>query len=251
MGSDGPYVCDVFDSTNPKCFLLHRGTIFQTHFDFKLHVRNYHLYFTFPLQFTSKYENMFIMSGLISVDTFFVMSGLLVSVNLLKHLEKTYVNHFEYNCVQKITIHFNLIFAITMFNIRGGRINILVLYFHRYLRLTPLLVVSILFSTTIMQYLGSGPLWPGLIEMFRGQCQRNWLSTLLYVQNYANANDVCFGHSWYLSVDTQLFVISPFVMYLIYKFKSKAVFGLSVMVFGCIGCTISTFLVENFEGIDL
>lgn len=58
----------------------------------------------FCLQFTSKYENMFIMSALISVDTFFVISGLLVSVNLLKHLEKTYVNNFEFNCDQMKTI---------------------------------------------------------------------------------------------------------------------------------------------------
>lgn len=87
--------------------------------------------------------------------------------------------------------------------------------------------------------------------MAKGQCERHWLSTLLYVQNYANNKDLCFIHSWYLSVDTQLFLISPFVMYLIYKFKTKAVFGLSFLVLGCIGCTIRTFLVENIEGIDL
>lgn len=40
-------------------------------------------------QFTKYYHNMFIVSALISVDTFFFMSGLLVSINLLKHFEKT------------------------------------------------------------------------------------------------------------------------------------------------------------------
>lgn len=125
------------------------------------------------------------------------------------------------------------------------------LYVHRYIRLTPMLVVSILFSTTLMRYLGSGPLWPNLIAMTKGQCERHYLSTLFYVQNYVNPKDICFGHSWYLSVDTQLFLISPFVMYSIYKFKSKAVFVLSFMVLGCIGCTIATFLVNNFGGMGL
>ncbi|XP_055304070.1 nose resistant to fluoxetine protein 6-like isoform X2 [Sitodiplosis mosellana] len=39
--------------------------------------------------FLAKYKNMFIVSAPISVDTFFVLSGLLVSINMLKHLEKT------------------------------------------------------------------------------------------------------------------------------------------------------------------
>lgn len=34
---------------------------------------------------------MILLSFVIGVDTFFVLSGLLVTINTLKHLEKTYV----------------------------------------------------------------------------------------------------------------------------------------------------------------
>lgn len=43
----------------------------------------------FHFQFLTRYHNMVVMSALISVDTFFFMSGLLCSISMLKHLEKT------------------------------------------------------------------------------------------------------------------------------------------------------------------
>ncbi|XP_031627930.1 nose resistant to fluoxetine protein 6-like [Contarinia nasturtii] len=159
--------------------------------------------------FIQQYHNMVILSAVIAVDTFFFMSGLLVSINMLKHLEKT-----------------------------KGKINIPLLYFHRYLRLTPLLGVSFLFTMSLLKFFGSGPLWPMLIDISSSQCSIYWWSTLLYVQNYVNPNKICFAHSWYLSVDMQLFVISPAIVYLIYKLKIKAMPILSLLVLGCIGCTI-------------
>lgn len=42
-----------------------------------------------PFQFVAQYHNMVILSALVSVDTFFVLSGLLVSITMLKHFEKT------------------------------------------------------------------------------------------------------------------------------------------------------------------
>lgn len=74
---------------------------------------------------------------------------------------------------------------------RKGRINIPMLYFHRYLRLTPLLVVSILFTMSLLRFFGSGPIWANTIDFLGKQCERHWWSTLLYVQNYVNPTDIC------------------------------------------------------------
>lgn len=49
----------------------------------------------------------------------------------------------------------------------------------------------------------------------------------------------CF-HTWYLAVDMQLYLIAPIVVYLIYRFKAKALALLSLLVIGCVGCTIAT-----------
>lgn len=39
-------------------------------------------------QLIEKYRSMLIISAPIAVDTFFVISGLLVSINMLKHLQQ-------------------------------------------------------------------------------------------------------------------------------------------------------------------
>lgn len=148
------------------------------------------------------------------------------------------------------------------------------LYIHRFLRLTPLLAISVLLSTTLIRFIGDGPIWPDLVEYVKNQCERHWWSMLLYVQNYVNPDDFvslsnpylhflsrilplkqyrvicilqCFVHSWYLSVDFQLFICAPFVVYLIYKFRTKAILCFTYLVVGCVGCTISTHLTNDFE----
>lgn len=68
--------------------------------------------------------------------------------------------------------------------------NVPLIYFHRYLRLTPLFVVTILCSMSLLRYLGNGPIWPLLLDFLNGQCERNYWSTLLYIQNYVNPLDV-------------------------------------------------------------
>lgn len=58
------------------------------------------------------------------------------------------------------------------------------------MRLTPLLGVSILFSMSLMRFLGSGPFWPTMLHFFHGECERYWWSSLLYIQNFVNQNEI-------------------------------------------------------------
>lgn len=171
------------------------------------------------LTFTSEYHNMYILSAFISVDTFFVLSGLFVSISMLKHLEKT-----------------------------KGRMNVPLLFLHRYLRLTPLLIMTILFSMSLLRFLGSGPLWPNMIETLNTFCERYWWSALLYVQNYVNTKETCLGHSWYLSVDMQLFWIAPIVVYSIYRYKAKIIPVWILFVLGCVAYTLFVFWKYNYKG---
>lgn len=150
------------------------------------------------------------------------------------------------------------------------------IYLHRYLRLTPLLGISILFTVSLLRYLGNGPLWPTIIGAFEQRCENNWMTTLLYIQNYVNPSELvrfsikiqfctllcslkakhaqslmfkmqCLGHSWYLSIDMQLFLIAPIIIYLIFWFKKKAIVILSIFVLGCVGCTIAVHLKYNLK----
>lgn len=49
-------------------------------------------------------------------------------------------------------------------------------------------------------------------------------------------------HTWYLNVDMQLFIIAPFIVYLIYRFKTKTLFALAMLVLGCVFTTVAVHL---------
>ncbi|KAF5288411.1 hypothetical protein FQR65_LT12024 [Abscondita terminalis] len=81
--------------------------------------------------------------------------------------------------------------------------------------LTPALSVVVLISVTLMRHFGSGPIWPYVRDTYIvGPCGKYWWSSLLYVQNYVNPNftDVCILPTWYLSLDMQLFILSPLLL---------------------------------------
>lgn len=72
-----------------------------------------------------------------------------------------------------------------------GKFDYTLLYLHRYLRLTPLLAACVLIAITVFKHLGSGPLWAlfnyvGVEE----NCRNYWWSTLLFIQNYYNPDQM-------------------------------------------------------------
>ncbi len=44
---------------------------------------------------------------------------------------------------------------------------------------------------------------------------------MIYLANYLRPGKLCFGHSWYLMVDMQLYFLSPLVLYPIWKLKKR------------------------------
>lgn len=102
---------------------------------------------------------MILISGTLAVDTFFVVSGFLMSYNVMKIAS------------------------------RGGKINVPMLILHRFLRLTPAFAVVILAHATLFEYFGSGPVYPKVKEEFMEDCQVYWWSALLYIQNFVNPRD--------------------------------------------------------------
>ncbi|XP_031622733.1 nose resistant to fluoxetine protein 6-like isoform X2 [Contarinia nasturtii] len=158
----------------------------------------------------TEYFNLIFYIGLQAVDTFFVLSGLLLSIGILKKF-------------------------------KNGRINVPLLYFHRYIRLTPLLGVTILVIISPFRFTGSGPLWSSVYRKFSIDCEQFWWTNLIYAQNYMNPFRVCNIPSWYLAVDMQLFLITPPIIYFIYRFKTKAIYTLLVPILVCMAITVAEY----------
>lgn len=64
------------------------------------------------------------------------------------------------------------------------------LYFHRYLRLTPIFAVSILFSMSLLRFMANGPLWHRTLDSLSSKCEDYWWTALIYVQNYVNSANI-------------------------------------------------------------
>ncbi|CRK88312.1 CLUMA_CG002091, isoform A [Clunio marinus] len=145
----------------------------------------------------------------IAVDTFFVMGSLLATTSILNALDKR-------------------------------RLNIPRLILHRYLRYTPVLAALVLFTASLSRFFITGPFGED-IEVVN--CQNYWWSTLLHIQNYVNPTQLCVGHSWYLSVDFQLFILTPFLIYPAWRWGWKYLW--SLLLLGLVS-SIAAFLVYYF-----
>ncbi|KAL5292653.1 hypothetical protein ACFFRR_011433 [Megaselia abdita] len=156
-------------------------------------------------------------TGIISVDTFFFLSGLLISWMGLKELEKN-----------------------------NGRINVVMMYVHRLFRLVPMIGIVILFVLSIMKFCGSGPNWPIFLLTHKYPCEKTWWRTFLFIQNYEN-DMMCIPQTWYLAVDMQLFIISPVILVCLYKWGKKFVPVIVLAGALSIGCVYGIYIKNNFR----
>ncbi|KAH8396111.1 hypothetical protein KR222_003465, partial [Zaprionus bogoriensis] len=162
--------------------------------------------------------SMFIIHGLFSVDTFFFLSGLLLVMVSLRSMERS-----------------------------KGRLNVPLMYLHRVLRLTPVLALAILAYMQILPIMGSGPLASDYLDSSIDSCKETWYLTLLYVQNYAATSNMCMQHSWYLGVDMQLYLISPLLLFALYKWGRRAVAGIVVLMLLLTACLISSMVINDYS----
>jgi peptidoglycan/LPS O-acetylase OafA/YrhL len=124
-----------------------------------------------------------------AVDSFFWLSGLLMSYLFIIEAEKSM-------SVGKFVM----------------------VYVHRVLRITPVYIFVLIFFWTMHIHLGNGPLWFN-IGSFYHDCDRYWYSNLIFMNNFIPNGGInqCLGVSWYLAVDMQIFFISPIIMMLYIK----------------------------------
>lgn len=108
------------------------------------------------IKWTRTFFSLFTHNSFIAVDSFFFLSGLLLSWMGMKEIEK-----------------------------RKGRINVPLMYLHRYLRLTPMVAFIMLFIMSLLKFFGDGPLFDDFIKQGTLKCETNWWMNLLYIQNYA------------------------------------------------------------------
>ncbi|XP_071955720.1 nose resistant to fluoxetine protein 6-like [Antedon mediterranea] len=171
------------------------------------------------LEVLSRFTFQAVGNATFSVDSFFFLSGLLVTYLTLKYLQK-----------------------------HNGKLNWLMFFVHRYLRLTPVYAMVIFIFTTLAPHFANGPLYQSVFdpnaapgeESQVSYCQKYWWTNLLYINNLYPSNliEECVDWSWYLANDMQFYIISPFVIYLLYHYFFVGVAFWSALLITCFGSLI-------------
>ncbi|ALC49557.1 CG10182, partial [Drosophila busckii] len=168
-----------------------------------------------PLWIKNSYS-MLLVHAPFSVDTFFFLSGMLVLMVALRAMEKA-----------------------------KGKLNVPLMYLHRYLRLTPPVAMAILVYMKLLPLLGNGPLYNASVAAAVDPCKKYWYYTLLYVQNYATEQQ-CIPQTWYLAVDTQMYVISPLLLFVVYKWRRRGIAVVVLLMLLLSACLFSTMVINNY-----
>ncbi|XP_069119737.1 nose resistant to fluoxetine protein 6-like [Argopecten irradians] len=169
-----------------------------------------------PVSFGNKVYHMWtfqaIANALVSVDTFFTMSGLLLAYLFMKDIKKS------------------------------GEMNWPLFYFHRFWRLTPIYMLVLMMESNLTKYMGGdgGPVWPK--DGIDSNCEKWWWTNLLYINNLFSMDKFCMPWSWYLSNDMQFFVISPLLLVPLYRKKFA---GLVVCVVALFASLLTTGILST------
>lgn len=91
-------------------------------------------------------------------------------------------------------------------------LNIPRVILHRFLRYTPALAALTLFTASLYRFILSGPVSDSN-DYSIYNCRDYWFSIVFHFQNYFNPNSVCLSHTWYLSIDFQLYIVTIFLIY--------------------------------------
>lgn len=153
----------------------------------------------------------FVISAQAGVDSFFFLSGFLLSLLTLREL-------------QAARSKYNVGLALLL----------------RYFRLTPSLAFVMLVYYKILPHLAEGPFAPQLQESIAQRCDASWWSELTYTLNFIpfDSNKVCMGWTWYLGDDMIFYIISILLLPLYHRSRAIGCGVITILTVASVAITI-------------
>ncbi|XP_049535745.1 nose resistant to fluoxetine protein 6-like [Anopheles darlingi] len=112
---------------------------------------------------------------------------------------------------------------------RGQRVRLHQEYVGRLLRIMPPLGALILFCTFVLPFLGTGPLWNLVVTNHGTICKRYWWRNMLFIHNYFGFQNMCLTHTHHVGIDTELFLIAPLFIYLVWRWPRPGIAALAAI----------------------
>ncbi|XP_028177027.1 nose resistant to fluoxetine protein 6-like [Ostrinia furnacalis] len=126
-----------------------------------------------------------LLQGHLITLTFFLISGFLLAYNFQLIAEKT---KFTWKLLPRAILN-------------------------RFLRVTPICIMALLLTATLMRHTTQGPFWEEIIGWEVRDCRNYWFYNLFYLNNYIDHSQ-CILQTWYLACDMHLHIIGMAVIVL-------------------------------------
>ncbi|XP_015434936.1 PREDICTED: nose resistant to fluoxetine protein 6-like [Dufourea novaeangliae] len=130
---------------------------------------------------------------------------------------------------------------------RTGNLNVKDEYISRLIRLVPSLAALMVLCTYVIPYVGSGPQWNLVVTEHANICKRTWWRNFLFIHNYFGFESMCLTHTHHLGIDTQLFILSPMMVLLLYKTPKT---GTIILTLCAVFSTLLRYFVTHFKQLN-
>uniref|UniRef100_A0A1I7VQX6 Acyl_transf_3 domain-containing protein n=1 Tax=Loa loa TaxID=7209 RepID=A0A1I7VQX6_LOALO len=98
----------------------------------------------------------------------------------------------------------------------------LILWLHRFMRLTPAYLATLLIIYFIFQHIGDGPMWSQQNGIFGARCNKDDIWRQLFFVSNFYPNE-CMPWMWYLALDTQFYMVAPIALLLLHAIPTVAI----------------------------
>ncbi len=181
------------------------------------------------LDFFRRYTSITLYPAELAVDVFFFLSGFLFMHLYMKQIEKRHTKTLQKETAEMTENLFAEPLTIP---------ETLVMYFRRWLRIVPVVMIVIFSAEYLLRHLPTGPLNQTYrtLSVFT-DCRSNWWKQMLFIANYFD-RDGCLGWFWYLNCDFQLFVIGGAIAWLYYKLARLSAWAWWLMMLSLLATAI-------------
>ncbi|XP_046402917.1 nose resistant to fluoxetine protein 6-like [Ischnura elegans] len=173
-----------------------------------------------------------VSNGAFSVDTFFFISGLLVSYLFCKAIARPVVD------------------AVNNRSIKSDVIKFVGILTYRFIRLTPTYLIAIAMVEVTARWLKEVSIFPPP-TLDDDLCPKYWWRNILYINTFYPVDQMCMVWSWYLADDTQFYTLGVILLLLSTRhFRTALASGLLILVSSWFTTGIITYIAKHSPSIE-
>lgn len=126
-----------------------------------------------------------------------------------------------------------------------GRVRVLGSYIHRTLRIMPLYMFILFYFWKVQAIFSDGVAGFYYKKIMDYECNDTWWTNALFLNNELPRDNIasCMGYTWYLAIDMQMFLVTPFLFNFYLKKRSAGwIITALLTLFSLVYCFVITYI---------